>query len=289
MRQYVITTDNNSDLPEAFYQEHGVKVINLSYIINDVIYDGVERSLSTKEFYQEVRNGAMPLTQQVNPENSRVFFSEIVKAGYDILHIAFSSGLSGTYNSCHLGAEEVMEEYPESKITVIDSLCASMGQGLLVVEAVKRYEAGMEYDTLIKWIENNKLRVAHEVVADDLFHLHRGGRISKASAVIGTTLGVKPIINVTDEGKLVSFAKQRHKSGGFKFLVSRMNDRMDVSDDLYTVGISHSDCLEDAQKIEKLIRENDKVKDVIISDIGPTIGSHTGAGTVAIFYFVNKR
>lgn len=289
MRKYVITTDNNSDLPESFYQEHGVPVINLSYVIDEIVYDGIENKQTIDEFYKAIRNGAMPFTQQVNPENSRMFFEQLVKEGWDILHLAFTSGMSGTYNSGRLGALEVMEAYPDAKITVIDTLCASMGEGLLVFEAVKRKDAGMEYEELVTWIENNKLRLVHEVVADDLFHLHRGGRVSKASAVIGTTLGVKPIIHVSDDGKLVSFSKQRHKSGAFKFLVSRMNDKIDTSDDLYTVGICHSDCIEDAKKLERLVRENDSVKDVIVSNIGPTIGSHTGVGTLALFYFANSR
>lgn len=289
MKKYIITTDNNADLPESFYKEHDLGKIYLSYVVNDIEYDGVEKSMTSKEFYDAMREGAMPSTQQVNPENSRVFFENIAKEGFDILHIAFTSGLSGTYSSTTLGAEEAMEAYPDVKITVIDSLCASMGQGLLLHEAIKRKDAGMEYDALIQWIEDNKLRLIHEVVADDLFHLQRGGRVSKTAAVLGSTLGVKPIIHVNSEGKLISYTKQRHKSGGLKFLANNLVKYMQTEDALTTVGISHSDCLADAEKLAAMIREKTDVEHIIIGDIGPTIGAHTGIGTVAVFYFGEDR
>ncbi len=289
MKKFVITTDNNADLPLEYYQEHNIDVIRLSFVIDDIIYDGVEKTMTIKEFYNTMRNGAMPSTQQANPESSKELFEKYAKEGYDILHIAFTSGMSGTYNSAVIGANEVMEDYPETKITVIDSLCASMGQGLLVYETVKRKEAGMSYDDLITWVEANKLCLVHEVVADDLYHLQRGGRISKTAAVIGSTLGVKPIIHVDDDGKLVSYSKQRHKSGGLKFLLNTLVKRMKTDDSLTTVGISHSDSIADAEKLATMIRENTDVTDIIISDIGPTIGAHTGIGTIAVFYFSDDR
>lgn len=288
MRKYVITTDNNADLPAEFYTEHNIKVLHLSFSIDDVIYDGVEKTMTSKEFYDAMRGGAMPVTQQVNPENSKTFFTNIVKDDVDVLHIAFTSGMSGTYSSTTIGANEVMED-SDSKITVIDSLCASVGQGLLVAEAVKRYEAGMEYEELIAWVESNKLRIVHDVVTDDLFHLHRGGRVSKTSAVIGTTLGVKPIIHVDDEGKLVAYSKQRHKNGGLKFIVNNLVKKMKTDDNLTTVGICHSDCMKDVEKLKALISEKTDIKDFIVGDIGPTIGAHTGIGTIAVFYFADNR
>lgn len=289
MKNYIITTDNNADLPESFYEAHGIEKIYLSFVVNDVVYDSVETKMTSKEFYNAMRDGAMPSTQQVNPENSRAFFEKLSEKGMDIIHISFTSGMSGTYSSTTLGANEVMEAHPGLKITVIDSLCASVGQGLLVHEAVKRHEAGMGYDELVAWIEANKLHIVHDVVADDLFHLQRGGRVSKATAIIGSTLGVKPIIHVNDEGKLISYSKQRHKGGGLKFLVSNLLKKRKTDDNLTTVGICHSDCLADAEKLAAMIREKVEVEDIIIGDIGPTIGAHTGIGTVALFYFADDR
>ncbi len=289
MRKFVITSDDTTDLPEGYYGENNLEVLHLSYVVDDVVYDGMETKLTNKEFYDKMRNGAMPFTQQVNPENAKMLFEKLVKEGFDIIHIAFTSGLSGTYNSSRLGALEVMEENPDAKITVIDSLCASTGEGLLVHEALKRQKAGMEYDEVVAWVEYNKLRLVHDVVADDLFHLHRGGRVSKVSAVLGTTLKIKPIIHLDEEGKLIPYAKQRHKSAGIKFLVNNLINNIDVSDGLETVAICHSDCLSDAEKVKKLIMEQTDITDIMISNIGPTIGSHTGIGTLAVFYFAENR
>ncbi len=289
MRDYVITTDNNADLPVDFYKENNMDLLHLSFSIDDVVYDGVEKSMTSKEFYDAMRGGAMPVTQQVNPENSKIFFEKIIKDDVDVLHIAFTSGLSGTYSSTTIGANEVMEDHPDAKITVIDSLCASVGQGLLVYEAVKRKNAGMGYDELVKWIEDNKLRLVHDVVADDLFHLQRGGRVSKTAAVLGSTLGVKPIIQVNDEGKLISYSKQRHKKGALKFIVANLEKKMKTDDNLNTVGICHSDCIADVEILKKMVTEKTGIENFLVGDIGPTIGAHTGVGTIALFYFSDDR
>lgn len=289
MREYVITTDNNADLPPEFYKENNMDVLQLSFSINDEIYDGIEKTMTSKEFYDAMRDGAMPVTQQVNPENSKIFFTKVLEKDLDIIHISFTSGLSGTYSSTTLGANEAMEDYPESKITVIDSLCASVGQGLLVYEAVKRMNAGMGYDELVKWIEDNKLRLVHDVVADDLYHLQRGGRVSKTTAVLGSTLGVKPIIYLNDEGKLISYSKQRHKKGGLKFLVANLGKNIKTDDNLNTLGICHSDCINDVETLKKMIQEKTGIDKFIVGDIGPTIGAHTGIGTIALFYFSDNR
>lgn len=289
MKNYIITTDNNADLPDEYYKEHNIDIVLFSYMIDDVIYDGVENSLSIEEFYEKVRNGAMPCTQQVNPENSRIFLEKYVRKGMPVIHLSFSSGLSGTYNSVCMGANEIKEAYPDAKITVIDTLCASMGQGLLVHEVLKRQRAGMSYEELVEWIENNKLRIVHDVIADDLFHLHRGGRVSKFAAVVGTKLGVKPIIHLNSEGKLIPYSKQRHKSSAMRYLANNLDRRIKVEDNLSTVAISHSACLEDAKKLATIIEKDPRVGEIIISDIGPTIGSHTGTGTIALFYFADNR
>ncbi len=288
MRDYIISTDNNADLPAAFYQEAGVPVVSLSYMMNDIAYDNVTVKQTSKEFYDAIRAGAMPVTQQVNPETSKAMFEIYAKQGLDILHIAFSSGLSGTYQSNCIAAEEIREEYPECNIVVVDSLCASMGQGFLVSEAVNRKNAGMPMQELVAWIEANKLHVIHEVLADDLFHLQRGGRVSKTTAILGSALNVKPLIHLTAEGKLVSFGKQRGRNAGLVFLANNLAKKIDMAQG-ERVFISHSDCMDDVEKFVDMIREKTSVTDITVSDIGPTIGAHTGVGTIAVFYFSATR
>ena len=287
-REYVLTTDNTTDFPESFLEECGIEFISLSYVIDGVIYDGVKRKLGNKEFYDRIRGGAMPVTQQANPESSKAFFERFLKEGKDILHIAFSSGLSGTYQSAHLAQMELAEEYPDRKIIVIDSLCASMGEGLLVYEAWRRKNEGMDLETLAKWVEDHKLLLFHDVVADDLFHLQRGGRVSKTAAIMGTALGIKPMIYVNDEGKLIPYGKVRGKKAAFNAMVERLAKTIDtsVSNEVF---ISHSDCLEEAQALEEMIRQTAGIHNFKISYIGSVIGTHTGVGTVALFYFASGR
>ncbi len=288
MRDYIITTDNNADLPASFYQEAGVPLAYLSYTIDDITYDNVTTKQTIKAFYQAVREGAMPVTQQVNPENSKALFEPYAKQGLDILHIAFSSGLSGTYQSNCIAAAEIKEEYPDCNIIVIDSLCASMGQGFLIAQAVQRKAEGMPMAELAAWVEEHKLNIVHEVLADDLFHLQRGGRVSKAAAVFGSALSVKPLIHLNAEGKLVSFGKQRGRLAGLTFLVNNLVKKIDLQMG-EQVFISHSDCFADAEKLAEMIKEKTSVTAVTISDIGPTIGAHTGVGTIAVFYFAANR
>ncbi len=289
MREYIITTDNNSDLPDAFYVENNLPVVFLSYSLNGKNYDWGKKEQSIKEFYDEVRAGGMPVTQQINPENCKAMFEPIAKEGKDILHIAFSSGLSGSYNSSCIAAEEIRELYPDVKVVTVDSLCASMGQGLLVYEALKRQKAGMSMEDLVTWLEEVKTRVIHEVVVEDLFHLQRGGRVSKAAAFVGSALGMKPVLSLNNEGKLNALSKQRGKNKALATISDSVAKNICFDEGYETVCITHSDCIEDAKTLEQQIKEKTKVTNVIISDIGPTIGAHTGCGTVAVFYFGTSR
>ena len=289
MSNFIITTDNTTDLPPEYYIQHDLHTLHVNYMINDVLYDGTSNSLDINTFYDHIRNGCMPVTQQANPEISKLFFKEFLDKGLDIIHIAFSSGLSGTYNSSYMAAEELRDSYPNQQIVIIDSLCASLGEGLLVHEALKRKNNGMSFDDLVTWLQSNKLRLVHEVMADDLFHLHRGGRVSKTSAIIGSALGIKPMIHVNNEGKLIPFSKQRGKPAALNLLVKNLIKKRDTSDDLTTVFICHSDCIDDANTLKTMILEKTDVKDVLIYYVGPTIGSHTGIGTVAVFYFAANR
>ncbi len=287
MKEFVITTDSTVDLPKDFLEEKGVTVLALSYILDGVTYQDMD-GLSGKEFFDKIRNGSLPTTSQVNPEEVRAVFEEIVKEGKDILHIAFSSGLSGTYNSCRIAGEELMEDYPGARVVVIDSLCASMGEGLLLYKALELKEQGKSLEEIAAWVEENKLHICHNVTVDDLFHLHRGGRVSKATAVLGTMVKIKPIIHMDNEGKLMVIGKERGRKKSIVNLVDRMEKQMGDYDNSVCM-ITHGDCEEDALYLKSLLEERFGIKQVIIHGIGSVIGSHTGPGVLAVFFMGNER
>ncbi len=285
--EFIITTDSTVDLPKEFLQEKDIKILPLSYIIDGATYKDME-GLSHKEFFERIRQGAMPTTSQVNPDEAREAFEPAVKEGKEILHIGFSSGLSGSYNSARMAAEELMEEYPEAKIVVIDSLCASMGEGLLLYKAIELKEQGKSIDEIAAWVEENKLHICHNVTVDDLFHLHRGGRVSKATAVLGTMVKIKPIIHVDDEGKLIVIGKERGRRKSLINLVERMEKQVgDYKNDI--VMIVHGDCEEDAEFVKNLVEERLGIHKFMINGIGTVIGSHTGPGVVGLLFMGNKE
>ena len=287
MREFVITADSTVDLPKQFLEEKQVPVVSLSYIIDGATYKDGE-GLTSKEFYDKIREGAMPTTSQVNPEQARDLFEPILKEGKDILHIAFTSGLSGTYNSCRIAAEELSEEYPDRKIVVVDSLCAASGEGLLLYKALELKEQGKTMDEIVAWVEENKLHVCHDVTVDDLFHLHRGGRVSKTSAVLGTIIKIKPIIHVNEEGKLIVIGKERGRKKALQTLVERMEEKSQGFDN-DIVMITHGDALEDAEYVKGLIKEKFGITNIMINPLGTVIGSHTGPGVIALFYMGNRN
>ena len=287
MKKYVITTDNNADLPESYYREHGVGCMYLSYTIDGVHYTH-ENFMDEPEFYEKMRTGSMPTTAQVNPEEAKEKFESILKAGKDILHLGFSSGLSGTYNSMRIAAEELAEEYPERRIIVIDTLCACLGEGLLLYYALKRKEEGMDIDELAQWVEANKLHVCHNVTVDDLNHLQRGGRVSKTAAILGTMVQIKPIIHMDNEGCLQVIGKERGRKKSIHKLVDMALKQYEgYENDL--VMITHGDCIEDAEYLAGLVREKMGIQEILINNIGTVIGSHTGPGVLALFCMGNER
>lgn len=287
MTEFIITTDSTVDLPKEFLEEKQVPVVSLSYIIDGATYKDGE-GLTSKEFFDKIREGAMPTTSQVNPEQARDLFEPILKEGKDILHIAFTSGLSGTYNSCRIAAEELSEEYTDRKIVVVDSLCAASGGGLLLFKALELREQGKTLDEIATWVEDNKLHVCHDVTVDDLFHLHRGGRVSKTSAVLGTIIKIKPIIHVNDEGRLVVIGKERGRKKALQTLVERMEEKSQGFEN-NIVMITHGDALEDAEYVKGLVQEKFGITNVMINPIGTVIGSHTGPGVIALFYMGNRN
>lgn len=287
MREFVITADSTVDLSKEFLEKKGIGIISLSYMLDGVTYKDMD-GLTGKEFFDKIRNGSLPTTSQVNPEEAYEAFEPIVKEGKDILHIAFSSGLSGTYNSCRMAAENLMENDPEAKVIVIDSLCASMGGGLLLYKAIELKEQGKSMEEIANWVEENKLHICHNVTVDDLFHLHRGGRVSKATAVLGTMVKIKPIIHMDNEGKLMVIGKERGRKKAISNLVDRMEKQMGDYDNSVCM-ITHGDCEEDALYLKSLLEERFGTKEVIIHGIGSVIGSHTGPGVLAVFFMGNER
>lgn len=287
MREFVITVNSTVDLPKEWLEERHVPVMPLKYTIDGETYPDMD-GLSAKEFFQKLREGHMSVTSQINPDEAREMLEPIVKEGKDILHLAFSSGLSGTYNSMRIAAEELSEEYPDTKIVVIDTLCACMGEGLLLHKALQLKEQGKTLDEIAAWVEENKLHICHNVTVDDLNHLHRGGRISKTAAVLGTLVQVKPIIHVDNDGKLQVIGKERGRRKSLNKIVDMsVEQAKGWENDL--VMITHGDCLEDAQYVEKRVKEKMGVENVLINNIGTVIGSHTGPGVVAVFCMGNKR
>ena len=287
MRDYVITVNSTVDLPKEWLEERQVPVIPLHYTIDGQTYRDMT-GLTAKEFFAKLREGKMSVTSQVNPEEAREALEPFLKEGKDILHLGFSSGLSGTYNSMRIAGEELKEEYPEATIIVIDTLCACLGEGLLLYKALQQKEAGKTIHETAKWVEENKLHICHNVTVDDLYHLHRGGRISKATAVVGTMVKIKPIIHMDNEGKLQVIGKERGRKKSLNRIVDMsVEQARGWENDM--VMITHGDCLEDAQYVASLVREKMRVEHVLINNIGTVIGSHTGPGVVAVFCMGNER
>ncbi len=289
---FKITTDSTADLSLEYLKERGIDCMAVPYIIDDVTY-GEGNQLDWKEFYRLMREEEkMPTTSQINPADAKEYFEKYIRDSKEILHIAFTSGMSGTYNSARMAAEEVMEEHPDVKIIVLDSLCASMGEGLLVHKAVKMRDAGKSLEETAQWLQDHVLNLAHLVTVDDLFHLCRGGRVSKTSAIVGSMVGIKPMIHVNDEGKLIVVNKVRGRKKSIATLVQMMETQMgswvqENKEDY--VFISHGDCLEDAQLLQQMIQEKFGFENFMINNIGPTIGSHSGCGTLALFFMGENR
>lgn len=287
MRDYIITVNSTVDTGKEWLKERNVPVIPLKYTIDGQEYTDMY-GLSDKEFFQKLREGKMSVTSQINPEEAKEMLEPYVKDGKDVLHLAFSSALSGTCNSMKIAAEELQEEYPEAKVIVVDTLCACMGEAMLLYYALKQKEAGKTIEEVAQWAEENKLHVCHNVTVDDLFHLHRGGRVSKTAAVLGTMVKVKPIIHMDDNGALQVIGKERGRKKSLHKIVDMAVERSEGWDN-EIIMITHGDCLEDAEYVAKLVREKMGVENVFIHNIGTVIGSHTGPGVVATFCMGNKR
>ena len=290
MAEYRIITDSTTDLAPEMIRELGVQVAPLCYVMDGSTYHNIPGGgeMSDQAFYQKLREGTMPTTTQINSEEFVALFTPVLEAGEDILYIAFSSGLSGTCQSAHLAARELKDRFPERRVEVFDSLCASMGEDSRALRAATRKNQGATMDEVLAWLKENVLHLCHWFTVDDLNHLKRGGRVSTATALVGTMLGIKPVLHVDDEGHLIPVSKVRGRKQSLDALVKKMEETAIDSKD-QVVFLSHGDCLEDAQYVAKQVKEKLGVKEVKINFIGPVIGAHSGPGTVALFFLGSTR
>jgi len=284
---YRIITDNCCDFPAEMYEE-----LNLSVVPLVVRFQGKEVSQYSekwlKKMYAGLRAGEEATTSAVNPQGWSEAIEPVQAAGEDALVLAFSSGLSTTYQSAVIAATELSEKYPDRKIRVIDTLCASLGQGLLVWYACKKRDEGMDFDGLADWLEEHKLNLCHWFTVDDLMFLKRGGRISAATALVGTMLQIKPVLHVDDEGHLINVSKARGRKASIEALAKKLAET-GLPGENDTVFISHGDCIEDVKILEASLKEKYGVKNIFTYYVGAVIGSHSGPGTIALFFLGNKR
>ena len=284
---YKIVTDTCCDFPAEMYKELDLEVVALSVLYKGVNYNEYTESW-LKEMFDGLRHGESASTAAVNPEGWANVIEPVLQEGKDALVLSFSSGLSTTYQSAVIAANELAEKYPNRKINVVDTLCASLGQGLLVWYACQKRDEGMTLDEVTAWCENNKLNLCHWFTVDDLMYLKRGGRVSAATALVGTMLQIKPVLHVDSEGHLINVSKARGRKASIDALAAKMGETAlpGVND---TVFICHGDCLADAEYLAAKVKEKYGVKDVFIYYVGAVIGSHSGPGTLALFYLGHNR
>ena len=290
MNDYVLLTDSSADLTDALVKELGVEVLPLSFTMRNKTYRNWpdNREIDPKDFYRQLREGEMATTSAVNVSDFTETIEPHLKEGRDVLVVAFSSGLSATCHSAQIAAQELSEQYPERKVYVVDSLCASLGQGLLVWYAARMKNEGRGIGEVRDWLEENKLHLCHWFTVDDLHFLKRGGRISAATAVVGSMLHIKPVLHVDDEGHLINMGKARGRGASLTAVVDHMEETVtDPAEQV--VFISHGDCLADAEKVAADVKKRFGVKEVVINYVGPVIGAHSGPGTLALFFLGSKR
>lgn len=290
MNDYVLLTDSSADLTDALVKELGVEVLPLSFTMRNKTYRNWpdNREIDPKDFYRQLREGEMATTSAVNVSDFTETIEPHLKEGRDVLVVAFSSGLSATCHSAQIAAQELSEQYPERKVYVVDSLCASLGQGLLVWYAARMKNEGRGIGEVRDWLEENKLHLCHWFTVDDLHFLKRGGRLSGTAALVGTMLGIKPILRITEDGKLVPMEKVRGRKQSLHILLEHMEKTFrDTGDQV--VFIVHGDCPDDAAYLKKEIKSRYHIKRIVTNNIGPIIGSHTGPGAIAIFYIGKGR
>ena len=290
MSEYVLITDSSADLSQEMVQELGVTVLPLSFTIQGKTYRNYpdNREMDLPLFYDMLRAGELATTSAVNVAEYTQAVEPILQEKKDVLILAFSSGLSSTYQASVLAAGELREKYPDRKIYTVDTLCASLGQGLLVYLAAQEQRKGKSIEEVRDWAEETKLHLCHQFTVDDLHFLKRGGRISATTAVVGSMLQIKPVLHVDNEGHLINIGKARGRQASLKALVDKMEKTV-TEEGRKTVFISHGDCRKDAVTVADMVRERFGTQDIRINFVGPVIGAHSGPGTLALFYLGTER
>jgi DegV family protein with EDD domain len=282
-RQFTIVTDSACDMPKEYYTEHDVVCVPLGFMLNNINYEGESgNAMDPKEFYAQLRGGAMPTTYQVTAEQAKLYIEPLLQKGEDVLIVTFSSGLSGTSGSFSIAARDLKEEYPDRKIFVVDSLCASMGQGLFLDYILKKADADISIEDMAEYAEGLKMHICHQFTVDDLFHLKRGGRVSATSALLGSVLKIKPVMHVDNEGKLVVIGKSMGRKKALHTIVDNLLATAEIGEN-DPIFISHGDCMDDVELVKKYIYERYPNVQIVVNYVGAVIGTHSGAGTVAIF------
>ena len=288
MKDFVIITDSGCDVKPELLAEWGVDNIELSFRFNEDDRDYFNCDMTIDSFYDRMRNGGIAKTSAINPDRFAALFEKHLQSGKDVLMLSFSSGLSVTCNSARLAAGDLAERYPDRKIMVVDTLAASAGQGLLVYLAAEKQKSGCSMEEVADYLESIKLNLCHWVTVDDLVYLKRGGRISPTVALVGKALGIKPIIHVDNDGKLISVGKERGRKNALAAVAGKyMETALDPANG--PIFISHGDCREDAEKVAQLIEAATGAKTALITDLGPVIGAHSGPGTIALFFLGKER
>ena len=289
MSQFKLVTDTSADLPRKYLEQNDIEVMSLAYIIDGDTY-GWDNPMDEHEFYEKMRKGSMPTTSQVNVGDAMEIFERLIRENDEILCVSFSSGLSGTYNSVALAAQNVCESHPGKKIRVVDSKAASLGQGLMVDYALKMQKEGKGLDETADFLEQNFWHFVHVFTVDDLNHLYRGGRVSRATAFVGTLANIKPILHVDDEGHLINIGKVRGRKKSLIELVNLMEQKIgDHVKENHTIFISHGDSPADAQFVADEVKKRFGIDSFLINYVGPTIGAHSGPGTIALFFYGDER
>lgn len=286
MDNYVIVSDSNLDLSQDMIKDLQVEVIPMKYVIDDKIY--IDGEHDSKDFYDKLRKGISVSTTQINTEEFFEFFSKYLSQGKDVLYIGFSSGLSGTYNNAVNASKQLQEIYPKNKVIVVDSVSASVGQGLLIYYAALKKKSEYSLEELEQWLIENRTKLCHWFTVDDLHHLKRGGRVSSTVAVIGSVLNVKPLLFVDNDGKLKISEKIRGRKKTLDLMVSKLHD-VCLNIDNLLISICHGDCLEDAEYVAKKIKDEFSIENIIIRPMGSIIGSHTGPGALGLGFLGNSR
>ena len=288
MKDYVICTDSGCDIRRNILEEWGVPYVELTFRFDQEDKDYTDKDIAIKDFYDRMREGSIAKTSAVNPDTFTSMFEQYISQGKDVLYLGFSSGLSTTCNSAHIAVKELSEQYPDNKVLVVDTLCASAGQGLLLYLVLQKKAKGYSVEEAAAYAEESKAKICHWFTVDDLEYLKRGGRISPTVALVGNVLGVKPVLHVDNEGHLINKQKVRGRKAALRVLAEKYGE---LAEDVQggTVFICNADCMQDVETLKDMIKEKYGAKVELVTDIGPVIGAHAGPGTIAVFFVGKER